>query len=303
MGRLLGTLLIALALLLPAAVSAQPAPSSPGEIGLAGDGRLFGHLTYPEVAAVDLAPVPYGFSAGGGCQQVNRDILPDLERMLAAAGAAGVGSSLRGTSCFRSIERQRVLFCGSRGRGGCQDPAQRAVYSAPSGHSEHATGYTIDFVAVGSGCAPVRPCIAATTVGRWLLAHGPEYGFELSFPDRNTQGVTYEPWHWRWVGATADEPGAARARALFAPARTRFPAFPAVRDGGIIAPAPPPAPMPGFSGDALMTPPVPALPMQTVPLPYPSTTPPTTPMPDPLPAPGDPVGLPGPNAPARSPEE
>jgi len=27
------------------------------------------------------------------------------------------------------------------------------------------------------------------------------YGFELSFPRNNRQGVTCEPWHWRFVGS------------------------------------------------------------------------------------------------------
>ncbi|NJL20197.1 MAG: D-alanyl-D-alanine carboxypeptidase, partial [Leptolyngbyaceae cyanobacterium SM1_3_5] len=28
----------------------------------------------------------------------------------------------------------------------------------------------------------------------------PRYGFEMSFPHGNPQGVSYEPWHWRFVG-------------------------------------------------------------------------------------------------------
>jgi D-alanyl-D-alanine carboxypeptidase len=26
------------------------------------------------------------------------------------------------------------------------------------------------------------------------------FGFELSFPADNPQGVAFEPWHWRFVG-------------------------------------------------------------------------------------------------------
>ena len=26
--------------------------------------------------------------------------------------------------------------------------------------------------------------------------------FEISFPKDNVQGVSYEPWHWRFVGDT-----------------------------------------------------------------------------------------------------
>jgi D-alanyl-D-alanine carboxypeptidase len=62
------------------------------------------------------------------------------------------------------------------------------------------------------------------------LQHATEFGFELSFPPGNAQGVTWEPWHWRWVGINATVPGAAMARALFATARTRFPASPGIAD-------------------------------------------------------------------------
>ena len=55
----------------------------------------------------------------------------------------------------------------------------------------------------------------------WLAAHGTEYGFELSFPDGNTQGVAYEPWHWRFVGTP-------EAMETFRWARQLFPASPAV---------------------------------------------------------------------------
>jgi D-alanyl-D-alanine carboxypeptidase len=42
--------------------------------------------------------------------------------------------------------------------------------------------------------------------------------------------VTWEPWHWRWVGTSPTAPGAAAARALFETARTRFPAQPGILD-------------------------------------------------------------------------
>ena len=70
--------------------------------------------------------------------------------------------------------------------------------------------------------------MAATPMARWLRANAPRYGFELSFPPGNRQNVKWEPWHWRWVGTSIAEPGAARARSLFAKARAQFPASPGV---------------------------------------------------------------------------
>ena len=196
------------------------------------DGRVLGHIPYEEVAAAELAPAPPGFALGQPCF-VNRAILPDLESLLAAARATpGVGDTLHGISCYRSVERQRAIFCGGIGpRKTSHDAAERARSSAPPGHSEHGTGYAIDFGVLPSPhCPEVADCIADTPGGRWLLAHAADYGFELSFPPGNAQGVTWEPWHWRWVGTSILETGALRARLLFARARNDFPASPAVPD-------------------------------------------------------------------------
>lgn len=105
----------------------------------------------------------------------------------------------------------------------------RAISVAPPGYSEHATGYALDFaVRPSTGCPDVEGCMAASPQARWLLANAPRFGFELSFPGGNRQQVKWEPWHWRWVGRTGDTSDAATARAVFACARTRFPANPAV---------------------------------------------------------------------------
>lgn len=203
--------------LLPAVAAAQ----SPGETP---DGRLLGHLPYPQADASSLAPAPIGFAIGQPCR-VRAEVVPDLQRLLDAASAAGLGQSLRGLSCFRSVAHQEAVFC--RTRKACADAAARAVSVGPPGHSEHATGYAIDFgVRPTAGCPDLADCVADTPAGRWLLANGPRFGFELSFPQGNAQGVTWEPWHWRWVGVSQDEPGAAEARALFARARTDYPASP-----------------------------------------------------------------------------
>lgn len=86
-------------------------------------------------------------------------------------------------------------------------------------------------------------------MGRWLLLNAPDYGFELSFPAANAQGVTWEPWHWRWVGTSNSEPGALAARALFAEARERFPANPRIPTIVVRVIAQPPLPTAGVEGD------------------------------------------------------
>lgn len=225
-GTGIGAIGLAVALALPVPERPQVATPVP-----APDGRLLGHLPYVEVAPAELVAAPPGFAILGPCR-VHRDAAPDLARLLAAAARAPeLGKRLRAVSCFRSVAHQRAVFCRASPRGICSDPRERARYVGPPGFSEHATGYAIDFGTRPSpGCPDVNACIAATPAGRWLLAHAPQYGFELSFPSGNPQGVTWEPWHWRWVGVSSDVPGAATARLVFARARGLYPASPAVID-------------------------------------------------------------------------
>lgn len=225
---------MALCGLLPAlALAADPMFPCPDQIAWATpDGRVFGHIPYADASESDLVPAPAGFGVDQPCH-VHRDVLPDLERLLAAAALApGVGNRLRGVSCFRSVAQQRAVFCREIGPNRpCRNAAERAISVAPPGYSEHATGYAIDFaIRPSPRCHDVDPCIAASAAGQWMLAHAPDFGFELSFPAGNAQGVTWEPWHWRWVGASIDTPGAVRARMNFTRARSSFPARPGVND-------------------------------------------------------------------------
>jgi len=187
------------------------------------DGRVLGHFAYGDVAPGELVDAPAGF--GLHACRVRADMLPDLQRLLAAADAALGPGALRALSCHRSIDRQRGVFA----RGGQGTSEDRAISVAPAGHSEHTTGYAIDFaVRPSPNCPDIEACMAATPQARWLLAAAPRFGFEQSFPPGNAQKVKWEPWHWRWVGATGDAPGAARARFVFARARAAFPASPGI---------------------------------------------------------------------------
>lgn len=201
-------------------------------------GAVLGHLPYPEASADNLVPAPRGFTKPG-CEVLHVDAAAALDRLLADARAdPSVGNALYGISCFRSVARQSSIYC-SRGRSVAALTA-RARTSAPPGHSEHATGYTIDFGDRRRRGCEVRSCFAQTGAGRWLAAHAGEYGFELSFPSGNTQGVAWEPWHWRWVGERALAPGAPTARAVFATARRLY----ASDDPRPDLPPFPPAPVP-----------------------------------------------------------
>lgn len=206
---------IGLVLAIPA--EAQLCDNSSTPIGM--DGRALGHLPYGDAPPEELVEMPAGTSVRG-CV-LRRDVAPDLARLVQASGGRVLA-----VSCHRSIVRQSQVFC----REGDTEASDRALSVAPPGHSEHATGYALDFAfrPREGDCPDIEACVAVTPAFRWLLANGARYGFEMSFPVGSRQNVKWEPWHWRWVGAAASAPGAARARAVFASARRLFPASPGV---------------------------------------------------------------------------
>ncbi len=187
------------------------------------DGRMFNHMRYAETNGAIMQPAPSSISPDGSCR-VHPAVIADLMRMVADADRDPlIAGQLRALSCWRGTEYQRMVFCNGIHIG----LMQRAQTSAPPGYSEHATGYVIDFGTANPGsCRNIEGCFAATPVGQWLIRNAPKYGFEMSFPAGSKQRVTWEPWHWRWVGTNAQVPGAASARAVFAKARALYPANP-----------------------------------------------------------------------------
>jgi zinc D-Ala-D-Ala carboxypeptidase len=155
---------------------------------------LLGHLKYDEAPESDLAPVSVD-----GRWKMRSSAAQKFKEMVADARKSGV--LLTPISAFRSKKEQEQLFFGV-GAQKNQTPAQRAALSAPPGRSEHHTGYAVD---IGDASVPLTNLEATfetTKAFEWLQANAARYGFEMSFPKNNAQGVSYEPWHWRFVGDT-----------------------------------------------------------------------------------------------------
>jgi LAS superfamily LD-carboxypeptidase LdcB len=103
------------------------------------------------------------------------------------------GMRLTIVSGFRSVEYQANLFETVRIARN-QTIEERAKVSAPAGYSEHATGLAIDINSTESSFEQSKEY-------QWLLQHAKTFGFELSFPKDNPQGVDFEPWHWKYTGS------------------------------------------------------------------------------------------------------
>lgn len=216
---------MALLLLLPPPATAQICGGTSAAI--AADGRALGHLPYGDAPESALVSAPPGLAIGA-CR-LRPEAMADLTRLIDAARAdPATQGRLYALSCHRSIIEQQATFC--KARPGADDD-ERAISVAPPGHSEHGTGYALDFtVRPTHGCHDAEACMAATPAFRWLRRNAPRFGFEMSFPPGNRQKVKWEPWHWRWVGTSRAAPGADTARFRFARARRDFPADPAVSD-------------------------------------------------------------------------
>ncbi|BAY07001.1 peptidase M15B and M15C, D,D-carboxypeptidase VanY/endolysin [Calothrix sp. NIES-2098] len=153
---------------------------------------VLGHLAYAEAPESELAVV----SRRSGIR-MRKAAAEKFQEMVKAARRDGV--IIVPISGFRSVKEQEQLFF-NVGAQRNQTPAQRAALSAPPGHSEHHTGYAVD---VGDGAVPATNLQANfenTKASQWLQANAARFSFEMSFPKDNAQGVSYEPWHWRFVG-------------------------------------------------------------------------------------------------------
>lgn len=157
----------------------------------------YGHLAFAEASEADLMVVAsYSQGVAQRFERLHTDAGLALLRMIDAARLDGVW--IVPVSGFRDYERQSRLFRLKTHQYGSAEAAARAV--APPGHSEHHTGYAVDLSDGLARAMDISPSFGKTAAFQWLSRHAADFGFELSFPENNAQGVNYEPWHWRYVG-------------------------------------------------------------------------------------------------------
>ena len=102
------------------------------------------------------------------------------------------GISLHIVSAFRSVEYQAELVQNKLAKGHTIE--QILQVNAAPGYSEHHTGRALDLVC--DDCEPLEEIFETTEAYAWLLEHGIEFNFSLSYPRNNPFGIAYEPWHW-----------------------------------------------------------------------------------------------------------
>lgn len=138
----------------------------------------------------------------GSEERLDRKVAVYYEKMYRAAEADGV--SLTPCSGYRSYEVQernynrKTDFFVGQGYSTEEAKVKAATIIMPPGSSEHNLGYAMDIVCV-------EEWFEKTAEFKWLQENAADYGFILRYPKdkQDITKVTYEPWHWRYVGVEA----------------------------------------------------------------------------------------------------
>ena len=137
-----------------------------------------------------------GLTESSATKRVRSVLIHDLAAMRAAWEAAGL--TLMIESAYRSYDSQVGTFNSWVSRIG---QAGALLRTARPGHSEHQLGTAIDFTSPG-WTGRFGDWATESAEGAWMVAHGWEYGFVMSYPagSEDQTCFTYEPWHYRWIG-------------------------------------------------------------------------------------------------------
>ena len=142
---------------------------------------------YVPEGLVNLYTSRHSFRLASSDIYLTRETYEAAERMFHAAEEENVNGFII-TSGYRSYERQKEVYAQSE-PGKAQEP----------GASEHQTGLAFDVTTETSNG------FENTTQYAWLSQHAHEYGFIQRYPANKADetGISYEPWHYRYVGVDA----------------------------------------------------------------------------------------------------
>lgn len=138
-----------------------------------------------------------------------RFLLEMLNACNASVGENGEQLRLVPCSGYRNPARQMALYkrqvdrMKSSGKSDEEAQAAAATVVAKPGTSEHTLGLAVDVGSLHNQRCDEK--FEQEPEFQWMQAHAHEYGFILRYPKgkEHITGVTYEPWHYRYVGKEA----------------------------------------------------------------------------------------------------
>ena len=205
----------------PVASAASAAPASSAVSSEAADAENSAALAQQAQAMLDdprmvlvnhtnKMPDDYTFTTKecGSSTAVNKTLQTEAADafLTMQAAAAKDGVTIWMQSGYRSVKYQEGLYNKktqyylNKGLSKADALKKAATIVNPPGYSEHNCGLAADLNSPEH--TGLDTGFEKTAAFRWLSAHAVEYGFILRYPKESeaVTEITYEPWHWRYVG-------------------------------------------------------------------------------------------------------
>lgn len=154
----------------------------------------------PEDYSPELKELPNG-------HKIDERAYSDLQSMIDDCRKEGLDIVI--CSSYRTMDKQKSLYNNKikeyTAQGYSQKDAEKAAGElvAIPGTSEHQLGLALDIVDKSNQLLDESQ--ENTKVQKWLMQNSWKYGFILRYPPEKSHitGISYEPWHYRYVGKTA----------------------------------------------------------------------------------------------------
>ena len=134
-------------------------------------------------------------------QTVACDAFLEMQKAAAADGVTvWMQSGYRSVKYQTSLYERKTKYYLDKGYDNAAAREKAAAVVNPPGYSEHNCGLAADLNSPEH--TGLDTGFEKTAAFRWLKAHAVEYGFILRYPKdaEAVTEITYEPWHWRYVG-------------------------------------------------------------------------------------------------------
>ncbi len=134
-------------------------------------------------------------------QTVACDAFLALQKAAAADGVTvWMQSGYRSVAYQTKLYERKTQYYRDKGYDEATAREKAAAIVNPPGYSEHNCGLAADLNSPEH--TGLDEGFENTAAFRWLCVHAGEYGFILRYPKgaEDQTEITYEPWHWRYVG-------------------------------------------------------------------------------------------------------